>query len=68
MNSFKKDEDLNEGKEYIRPQSIKEFIGQSDSKDNLQTFISSAVKRNVAMDHALFVGPPGLGKTVRGWL
>jgi Holliday junction DNA helicase RuvB len=63
MNSFKKDEDLNEGKEYIRPQNIKEFIGQSDSKDNLQTFISSAVKRNVAMDHALFVGPPGLGKT-----
>jgi len=63
MNSFKKDEDLNEGKEYIRPQNIKGFIGQSDSKDNLQTFISSAVKRNVAMDHALFVGPPGLGKT-----
>ena len=63
MNSFKKDEDLIEGKEYIRPQNIKEFIGQSDSKDNLQTFISSAVKRNVAMDHALFVGPPGLGKT-----
>ena len=63
MNSFKKDEDLNEVKEYIRPQNIKEFIGQSDSKDNLQTFISSAVKRNVAMDHALFVGPPGLGKT-----
>ena len=63
MNSFKKDEDFIEGKEYIRPQNIKEFIGQSDSKDNLQTFISSAVKRNVAMDHALFVGPPGLGKT-----
>ena len=63
MNSFKKDGDLIEGKEYIRPQNIKEFIGQSDSKDNLQTFISSAVKRNVAMDHALFVGPPGLGKT-----
>ena len=63
MNSFQKDEDLNDGKEYIRPQNITEFIGQSDSKDNLQTFISSAVKRNVAMDHALFVGPPGLGKT-----
>ena len=63
MNSIKTDEDLNAGKEYIRPQHITEFIGQSDSKDNLQTFISSAVKRNVAMDHALFVGPPGLGKT-----
>ena len=63
MSSFQKDEDLNDGKEYIRPQNIAEFIGQSDSKDNLQTFISSAVKRNVAMDHALFVGPPGLGKT-----
>ena len=63
MNSIKTDEDINVGKEYIRPQHITEFIGQSDSKDNLQTFISSAVKRNVAMDHALFVGPPGLGKT-----
>ena len=63
MNSFQTDEDLNDGKEYIRPQNIIEFIGQSDSKDNLKTFISSAVKRNVAMDHALFVGPPGLGKT-----
>ena len=68
MNSFKKDEDLIEGKEYIRPQNIKEFIGQSDSKDNLQTFISSAVKRNVAMDHALFVGPPGLGKTTLAYI
>ena len=63
MNNIEKDEDLKDGKSYIRPQNIKEFIGQSDSKDNLQTFISSAVKRHVAMDHALFVGPPGLGKT-----
>ena len=60
MNSIKKDEGINEGKEYIRPQHITEFIGQSDSKGNLQTFISSAVKRNVAMDHALFVGPRGI--------
>ena len=63
MNNIEKDEDLKDGKGYIRPQKIKEFIGQSDSKDNLQTFISSAVKRHVAMDHALLVGPPGLGKT-----
>ena len=63
MNNIEKDEDLKDGKSYIRPQNIKEFIGQSDSKDNLQTFISSAVKRHVAMDHALLVGPPGLGKT-----
>ena len=47
----------------LRPQQIDEFIGQSKLLDNLKIFISSAKKRNAQMDHCLFYGPPGLGKT-----
>ena len=49
--------------ETLRPQNLNDFIGQSESKNNLKTFIQSAEKRQVAMDHTLLVGPPGLGKT-----
>ena len=49
--------------ETLRPQNLNDFIGQSESKNNLKTFIQSADKRQVAMDHTLLVGPPGLGKT-----
>ena len=49
--------------ETLRPQNLNDFIGQSESKNNLKTFIKSADKRQVAMDHTLLVGPPGLGKT-----
>ena len=47
----------------IRPQQIGDFIGQKKLLDNLKIFISSAKKRNEQMDHCLFYGPPGLGKT-----
>lgn len=47
----------------LRPQSLDEFIGQRDARANLKVFIESAKKRGEAMDHALFHGPPGLGKT-----
>ena len=47
----------------IRPQQIDEFIGQTKLLSNLKIFIASAKKRNVQMDHCLFYGPPGLGKT-----
>lgn len=47
----------------LRPQSLDEFIGQKDARANLKVFIESAKKRGEAMDHALFHGPPGLGKT-----
>tara|TARA_A100001011_G_scaffold392998_2_gene481796 strand:+ start:837 stop:1829 length:993 start_codon:yes stop_codon:yes gene_type:complete len=47
----------------VRPKSFKEFIGQSDIKNNLTIFAKSARKRDAAMDHVLFYGPPGLGKT-----
>jgi Holliday junction DNA helicase RuvB len=47
----------------LRPKSISEFIGQSEARSNLRVFIESARRRNDAMDHTLFFGPPGLGKT-----
>lgn len=47
----------------LRPQTLDEFIGQRDARANLKIFIESARQRGEAMDHALFHGPPGLGKT-----
>ncbi|MDR1982607.1 MAG: Holliday junction branch migration DNA helicase RuvB [Holosporaceae bacterium] len=47
----------------LRPTNLKDFIGQDAVKDNLGIFIKSAKKRGIAMDHVLFSGPPGLGKT-----
>lgn len=47
----------------LRPSSLRDFIGQSTVKENLRIFIDSAKKRKRAMDHILFFGPPGLGKT-----
>ncbi|WP_299194398.1 Holliday junction branch migration DNA helicase RuvB [uncultured Erythrobacter sp.] len=47
----------------LRPKSLAEFIGQEAARDNLRVFIDSAKSRGEAMDHTLFHGPPGLGKT-----
>ncbi|MCB2085505.1 MAG: Holliday junction branch migration DNA helicase RuvB [Sphingomonadaceae bacterium] len=47
----------------LRPKSLAEFIGQEAARDNLRIFIESARSRAEAMDHVLFFGPPGLGKT-----
>ena len=47
----------------LRPQGLDEFIGQRDARANLRVFIESARRRGEAMDHTLFHGPPGLGKT-----
>jgi len=47
----------------LRPQSLSEFIGQQQARGNLQVFIEAARGRSEAMDHVLFYGPPGLGKT-----
>ncbi|HEY0960292.1 MAG TPA: Holliday junction branch migration DNA helicase RuvB [Novosphingobium sp.] len=47
----------------LRPKSLAEFVGQAAAKDNLGVFIESARSRREAMDHVLFFGPPGLGKT-----
>ena len=47
----------------LRPKTLAEFVGQAAAKDNLSVFIESARQRREAMDHVLFFGPPGLGKT-----
>ena len=47
----------------LRPQALSEFIGQAEARANLRVFIQSARQRGEAMDHTLFHGPPGLGKT-----
>ena len=47
----------------IRPQTLEEYIGQSENKDNLSIFIKAAKMRNEPLDHVLLYGPPGLGKT-----
>ena len=47
----------------LRPQMLDEFVGQAEARANLRVFIQSARLRGEAMDHTLFHGPPGLGKT-----
>jgi len=47
----------------LRPTFLNDFIGQTKTKANLKVFIDAAKKRNEPLDHALFYGPPGLGKT-----
>lgn len=47
----------------LRPQILSEFVGQKHLKDNLSIFIQAAKSRQEPLDHVLFTGPPGLGKT-----
>jgi Holliday junction DNA helicase RuvB len=47
----------------LRPKKLDEFIGQETIKENLKVFIKAATMRNEPLDHSLFFGPPGLGKT-----
>ena len=47
----------------VRPASLEEFVGQHQLRDNLRVFIEAAKQRGEALDHVLFFGPPGLGKT-----
>jgi Holliday junction DNA helicase RuvB len=47
----------------LRPQALADFVGQAEARANLRIFIESARMRGEAMDHTLFHGPPGLGKT-----
>jgi Holliday junction DNA helicase RuvB len=57
----RRDEDVVETS--LRPQRLDEFIGQQQARANLRVFIEAARARREALDHVLFVGPPGLGKT-----
>ncbi len=56
-----RDEDF--GETQLRPQSLDDFVGQAQARANLKVFIEAARGRGEALDHALFSGPPGLGKT-----
>ena len=47
----------------LRPKSLDEFIGQQGARENLRIFVNAARARGEALDHVLFFGPPGLGKT-----
>ena len=52
----------------IRPSSLKEYIGQSEVKENIKVFIEAALMRNESLDHVLLYGPPGLGKTTLAYI
>ncbi len=52
----------------IRPDSIDEYIGQSELKENLSIFMKAAKIRGEALDHVLLYGPPGLGKTTMAYI
>jgi Holliday junction DNA helicase RuvB len=57
----RRDEDIADAS--LRPQRLDEFIGQQQARSNLSVFIAAARGRREPLDHVLFVGPPGLGKT-----
>lgn len=52
----------------IRPESIDEYIGQEDVKENIRIFVEAAKMRNEPLDHVLLYGPPGLGKTTLAFI
>ena len=52
----------------IRPETIDEYIGQTDVKENIKVFVKAAKMRNEALDHVLLYGPPGLGKTTLAFI
>ena len=52
----------------IRPETIEEYVGQNDVKDNIKVFIEAAKMRNEPLDHVLLYGPPGLGKTTLSFI
>ena len=52
----------------IRPETISEYIGQNDVKENIKVFVEAAKIRNEALDHVLLYGPPGLGKTTLAFI
>ncbi len=61
LNPIKLEEERNEN--ILRPSFLRDFLGQEKLKENLLVFLQAAKKRGDVLDHALFYGPPGLGKT-----
>ncbi|MEG3083227.1 Holliday junction branch migration DNA helicase RuvB [Sphingomonas sp. PB2P12] len=60
LNAAKRPEDVDAA---LRPKSLDDFVGQKAARENLRVFIQAAKSRGDALDHVLFFGPPGLGKT-----
>lgn len=52
----------------LRPQYLKDYVGQADLKENLDVFIKAAKMRDESLDHVLLYGPPGLGKTTMAYI
>lgn len=52
----------------IRPETLDEYIGQAEVKENIKVFIKSALMREESLDHVLLYGPPGLGKTTLAYI
>ncbi|TFG66206.1 MAG: AAA family ATPase, partial [Gemmatimonadales bacterium] len=52
----------------LRPANLTEFVGQAKVKESLDIYIRAALQREEALDHTLFFGPPGLGKTTLAYL
>lgn len=63
INSAEKQEEIS-----LRPQKLEEYVGQKDLKKNLKVFIGAALHRDEPLDHILFYGPPGLGKTTLAYV
>lgn len=61
IGAIKKEED--DADRSLRPQKLADFVGQARARENLGVFIEAARSRGEALDHVLFAGPPGLGKT-----
>ncbi|MBQ2231793.1 MAG: Holliday junction branch migration DNA helicase RuvB, partial [Erysipelotrichaceae bacterium] len=62
------DKQANDDDASLRPQTLKEYVGQTDLKENLEVFIEAAKMRDEALDHVLLYGPPGLGKTTMAYI
>ena len=67
-NIIRSEEIEDEYEEKLRPQLLKEYIGQKDVKENLKVFIEAAKMRDESLDHVLLYGPPGLGKTTLAYI
>ena len=65
-NELLDEDNLNIGN--IRPETLEEYIGQSEVKENIRVFIKSALIRDESLDHVLLYGPPGLGKTTLAYI
>ncbi len=63
INNLEKQEEVS-----LRPQTLSEYVGQKDLKKNLEVFIGAALHRDEPLDHILFYGPPGLGKTTLAYV